>query len=127
MIDFTEMVRSGRWVEGGRKWPNVDCYGIILHVRDALQLPEWPSFDGVTKGDDGLDKAGRRFATECALCEPEEGAVICCYNAGLMTHVGIIVDTPAGLQVLESNPGSNVSIRPLRRFRRQHVMTECYR
>ncbi len=127
MIDLERIVRDGRWVEGGRVWPNLDCYGVILHGRAQEGAPEWPSFDGVTKDGNGLDIAGREFATRCQKCEPEHMAVICCYQAGLMVHVGLIVETPAGLQVLESNPGSNITLRPLRRFKRQHINTECYR
>lgn len=126
MID-TEKYLAGRYVEGGRVWPEIDCYGLILIVRDDLGLPEWPIFDGVTKRENGLHRLGTKLARQVERCEPCHGAVAACYASGLMSHVAIVVETPHGLAVLECNPGTNVTAVPLRRFMRRFVRVEFYR
>ena len=127
MIDTARYVREVRWEKGGRAWPNLDCYGIVIAVREDLGLDKWPSWDGVTKDNDGLDKAGSEFVRTREQCEPEEGAVACCYMASLMTHVGVVVNTPAGLCVMECNPKHGVTCIPVRRFIRRFVRVEFYR
>lgn len=116
---------SAKWVEGGRAWPEIDCYGIVLKVREDLQLPPWPIFDGVTKKN-GMHEAASHYLADLPQCEPKEGAVACCYKASLMVHVGIVVNTPTGLAVLECNPGTNVSCVPLGRFKRKFLRVEFY-
>jgi len=126
MIDTSKFI-EGRWLEGGRDWPNIDCYGVVLYVREALGLPSWPRFDGVTKQDDGLHNSGLDFLQGSELCDPCEGAVACCYEASLLRHVGIVVDTPVGLMVVECNPGRHVSLSPVNRFIRRFVRVEFYK
>lgn len=127
MIDCQKFMSEVKWLKGGRQWPNLDCYGILLAVREALGLDQWPAWDGVTKDDDGLDKAGSHFVSTRELCEPEEGAVACCYTASLMTHVGVVVATPDGLCVMECNPNQGVTCMPVRRFKRRWLRVEFYR
>ncbi|MDF3127391.1 nitrite transporter [Rheinheimera sp. 1928-s] len=120
-----ESYLGAKWVEGGRVWPEIDCYGIVLTVREDLQLPPWPIFDGVTKKN-GMHEAASSHLANLPQCEPYEGAVACCYKASLMVHVGIVVNTPTGLAVLECNPGTNVSCVPLGRFKRKFLRVEFY-
>ena len=127
MIDVKKYIENVKWKQGGRSWPFLDCYGIVLPVREELCLEIWPSWDGVTKEDDGLDRAGSEFVRTRELCEPEEGALACCYTASLMTHVGVVVSTLDGLQVMECNPNQGVTCMPVRRFKRRWLRVEFYR
>lgn len=126
MIDVNQYL-GAKWVEGGRVWPEIDCYGIVLKVREDLGLPQWPAWDGVTKRNHGLHREGTSFARSVTRCEPEEGAVAACYEGGLMTHVGIVINTPAGLEVIECNPRTRVTCMPLRRFVRRFIRVEFYK
>lgn len=127
MIDALKYIEEVKWEKGGRVWPNLDCYGIVIAVREHLGLEAWPAWDGVTKDDDGLDKAGSGFVATRERCEPEEGAVVCCYTASLMTHVAVVVNTKSGLCVMECNPKQGVTCMPVRRFARRWLRVEFYR
>jgi hypothetical protein len=127
MIDPRKYVEQVKWEKGGRAWPNLDCYGIVIAVRADLGLEQWPAWDGVTKDGDGLDRAGREFTSARERCEPEEGALACCYTASLMTHVGVVVNTAAGLCVMECNPNTGVTCMPVRRFVRRFVRVEFFK
>lgn len=127
MIEARKYIEEVRWQKGGRIWPNLDCYGIVNAVREHLGLERWPSWDGVTKDDDGLDRAGNQFVRTRERCEPEQGALACCYTASMMTHVGVVVETATGLCVMECNPEIGVTCMPVRRFVRRWLRVEFYR
>ena len=127
MIEARKYIEEVRWQKGGRMWPNLDCYGLPLVIREHLGLERWPSWDGVTKDDDGLDRAGNEFVRSRERCEPEEGALACCYTASMMTHVGVVVETTSGLCVMECNPDIGVTCMPVRRFVRRWLRVEFYR
>mgnify|MGYP001175442273 CR=1 FL=1 len=115
------------WLEGGRVWPHVDCYGIVLEIRRDLGLDEWPAWDGITKKNDGLHRHGTEFVATRERCDPEPGAVACCYTASLMTHVAVVEEIDGQLWVAECNPGSGFSRSPIRRFMRRWLRVEFYR
>ena len=108
-------------------WPEVDCYGLILEVRRDLGLDEWPAWDGVTKDQDGLHRFGTEFVSARERCEPEPGAVACCYTASLMTHVAVVVEFGGALYVAECNPKQGFTCIPIRRFLKQWLRVEFYR
>ncbi|MGC5620421.1 hypothetical protein [Enterococcus faecalis] len=126
MTDMNKYL-DGRYVEGGRVWPEIDCYGIVLEVRRDLGLPDWPEWAGVTKAGNGLHHAGMQQAREVEPCEPQAGAVAACYSGSLLTHVAVVVDCDGLLHALECNPRRNVTCLPLRRFERRFVRVEYYR
>ncbi|WVM92629.1 nitrite transporter [Halopseudomonas pachastrellae] len=109
-------------------WPQIDCYGLVLLVRRDLGLPDWPEWGGVTKKDDGLHNVGTEFVRKLERCEPQPGAVACCYAGGLMIHVAVVVVECDGLQhSLEINARRGTTCLPLRRFERRFVRVEYYR
>lgn len=126
MIDPRELFEAV-WLEGGRDWPNVDCYGIGLHVRKLRGLADWPRFDNVTRDAEGLHNFGQAFVAGMERCEPCEDAVACCYTASLMRHVGFVIATVNGLMVVECNPKTHVTITPVRRFERRFSRVEYFR
>lgn len=118
--------RSVTWLKGGRTFPALDCFGIVNEVRRDLNLPPWPDFAGISKDDNGLDKAARKLMPSLSRCEPNEGAGVACYEGGIVSHVGIIVSLGGELRVCECNPGTNVTFLPLRRFIKRFVRVEFY-
>jgi hypothetical protein len=124
----TNALLEGKWLEGGRDWPNVDCYGVLLHVRALLGLDEWPRFDGVTKKADGLHHQGKEFLEGAQLSDsPAEGDTACCYEGSTMRHVGIVINTCGGLRVVECNPGRSVTLSRVRSFEKRFNKVEFYR
>lgn len=117
MINQDEYLKI-KWVEGGRKFPELDCYGLVNKVREDLGLELWPDFEGV--GKDGLDYHMREFLRQRIEARPVPGAMVLVYKGKLVNHVGVIVELEKELYVAESNPRRNVSFTPLSRFIRQN-------
>lgn len=118
--------RSVTWLKGGRVYPQLDCFGIVNEIRRDLGLPAWPEFAGVTKDNNGLDRAARELMQQLTPCEPCVGAGISCYSGSLVTHVGIVVSLDGMLYAAECNPRANVTFLPLARFARRFVKVEYY-
>lgn len=126
MIDVNRYL-GAQYVEGGRVWPFVDCYGIVLQVRRDIGLPDWPAWDGVTKHGGAMHEAGMQQKHEVQPCEPEPGAVAACFRASMLIHVAVVVECNGLLHAIEINPKHNVTCLPLKRFERRFVRVEYYR
>ncbi|WP_017346103.1 hypothetical protein [Pantoea sp. A4] len=117
---------SVTWQMGGRAYPVLDCYGLVHEVRRDLGLPEWPLFEGILKEGDAMGRACSDFQCNVKPCQPRQGAVAAVYTAGMVSHLGIVVEVAGQLQVMESNPKKNVTVLPVNRFERQYVKVEYY-
>ncbi|WP_054912808.1 hypothetical protein [Pseudomonas sp. NBRC 111127] len=118
----------GVYVEGGRLWPHVDCYGLVLEVRRDLGLPAWPEWSEMRKADGGFVRACEEMIQTAAIrCPAEHGATASAYRGQVQDHVGIVLELDGALEVLEINPKRNVSLTPLRRFERRFSRVEYYR
>lgn len=62
----TDKYTLGVYVEGGRLWPHVDCYGLVLEVRRDLGLPAWPEWSEMRKADGGFVRACEQMI-QCAV------------------------------------------------------------
>lgn len=125
MIDH-EKYLAGRYSEGGRVWPEVDCYGIVLEVRRDMGLPDWPEWVSARQGDGSMvEVAGKWFPT-LKPCEPESGALIACYRGSLLRHVAVVVQDGHELEALEINPKHGVTRLPLSRLKRRFVRVEYF-
>lgn len=103
MIDH-DKYPAGKYREGGRVWPFVDCYGLVLEVRRDLGLPDWPEWADIRAGDGSMvEVAGKWFPT-LTPCEPEEGALIALYQGSEMRHVGVVVRCGESLKPWKSPP-----------------------
>lgn len=126
MIDMNHYL-GAQYVEGGRVWPEIDCYGIALIHRSVLGMGPWPDWAGVTNEDDGLHKVGSEFVRSLERCDPEPGALACCFSGGLMIHVAVVDWCDGLLHALEINAKRGATCLPLRRFERRFVKVEYYR
>jgi hypothetical protein len=116
-----------KWSMGGRVYPVLDCYGVVHEVRRDLGLSQWPVFEGVIKEGLGIGGVCEEFKQKITRCEPCEGAVAACYIAGMIGHLGVVVEIEKLLYVMECNPRRNVTILPLARFEHQYLKVEYYR
>lgn len=126
MIDMNHYL-GAQYVEGGRVWPEIDCYGMVLAVRKDLGLPDWPEWHGVTKEGNGLHTVGTAFACTLERCEPEQGAMACCFTGSMLIHVAVVVEADGLLHAIEVNARRGTTCLPLRRFARRFVKVEYYR
>lgn len=125
MIDVSKYL-GGQYVEGGRAWPSVDCYGLVLEVRRDMGLPQWPDWGSARRGE-SMQVAAAELVSQFERCEPEQGAVALCYRGSLVTHVAVVVECHGRLHALEINAPTGVLCLPLRRFERRFVRVEYYR
>ncbi|WP_447801184.1 nitrite transporter [Pseudomonas kilonensis] len=126
MIDHNKYL-AGKYLEGGRVWPKVDCYGLVLEVRRDLGLPDWPEWENIRSGDGSMvEVAGKWFPT-LTPCEPEEGALIALYQGSEMRHVGVVVRCNGSLEALEITIKQKVICLPLHRLKRRFVRVEYYK
>lgn len=121
-----EKYLEGVWTEGGRDWPNVDCYGIVLKVRKDLGLPDWPEWGHAKRSDGTMHQSGMEFKNHLRKCDPEVGAIIGCYSGSFLTHVAVVVDDHGILSALEITGRSGVNCRPISRLNRIFTKVEFY-
>ncbi len=123
---ITDILMSAKYLECGREFPNVDCYGIVLHVRKIKGLYQFPELGSAKKINGNIDHDGKPLASELSICKPKDGCIAACYNAhGAMTHTGVVV-YDNGLKVIECNPVHNASCTPLSRFIRRFNKVEFF-
>lgn len=118
--------RAGKYCEGGRVWPDVDCYGLVLEVRRDMDLPEWPEWVSARKGDGSMIRAAGEWLPTLEQCEPHEGAMLACYRGRFLQHVAVVVAVGPALEALEINPGLNVTCLPLSRLKNRFLRVEYY-
>lgn len=118
--------RSVSWLKGGRAHPKLDCFGIVNEIRRDLELPTYPDFAGVTKDNDGLDRAAKGYLSKMTRSAPEPGALALCYSGQIVNHVGIVISIDNQLKVAECNPGTNVTFIDLARFIRRFNRVEFW-
>lgn len=115
-----------RYAEGGRDYPALDCFGLVLSVRQDMGLPEWPDYRGITKHGGAFDRAAREFIKARHRTEPVAGAIGFVETRGLVTHAVVCVAVGGLLYVAECNPDSNVTISLLSEFSRKNKTTDWW-
>lgn len=123
-MTLDEIVTGARYKEGGRGWPNVDCYGICLEYRRSIGLHDLPEL-GNARRLINMDNIGRSQAGKMNRCKPEQGAIAACFDgAGLMTHVAVMIDEH---NALECNNRRNASVTRLSALKRRFKTVEFYK
>jgi len=106
------------YVDGGRTLEGLDCWGLVLAVRQELGLP------GLS--DDPLAIRGNGAAVLCQFQgvssglvsgqSPRPGTLAAVFKGRLFVHVGVVVEADGRLWVIETNPGVGVSMRSIPDF-----------
>src|SRR5690625_445502 len=110
-----EKYLQGKWLVGGREWPNVDCYGLVLEVRRDMGLPAWPEWGHARRDDGSMHEVGTAFARELEPFGPEPGAIVAGDTGTMCSGVGGGVDDNGSLVALDSNDSAGVTLRTPRR------------
>lgn len=106
MIDVEKYLRAP-YLDGGRTFDGLDCWGSLLLVRAELGCRPLPSLGGVTRHT--VRTMGSRYSEVSSgleVCEPEPGAIAAVFRGALFVHVGVVVEIDGRLAVLETNPAS---------------------
>ncbi|MNM24919.1 hypothetical protein D3C81_353590 [compost metagenome] len=112
------------WVAGGRVWPELDCYGVVLEVRRDLGCEPWPEYPDARHGD--VPSLATTVMRERRGSDLVDGAVAFCYEGSLVTHVAVLVTVDGRLCALECTDQHNVTLLPLARFERRYARVEYY-
>lgn len=121
MMHFLEC----RYLEGGRKFPLYDCYGIVIAVREYMGLSPLPAYSDIRKGP-GMDEAVAAEIPNYQPCSPQSGAIAVCWHGPMARHIGIVVELDGTLRVLDINPRKNVTVSTLPVFERRFRRVEYY-
>lgn len=115
------------YVDGGRDWGGLDCWGIVRAVRYwLLNLPMLDSFGHITNngGHDhyqGMTAAYHELKNNYQEVTPAPGAIACCFNQGTLIHVGVVVTSGNQLKVLHTRYKTGPHLTSLRHFNRLAV------
>ncbi|WXL23910.1 nitrite transporter [Ectopseudomonas mendocina] len=114
-----------QYVEGGRKYPRFDCYGLVLAVREKLGMPALPDYGAVRKGS-AMHAAAVKHIPDCKPCKPQPGAIVLCWRLGIVQHIAVVIEADQQLRVLEINPGKNTTHSSIGAFERKYTRVEYY-
>ncbi len=127
MIDLQQYL-SVPYLEGGRDLAGLDCWGLVLMVRQALGLGPLPSIGGAVASQPlAVDRAHSAVSVELDVCAPEPGAVAAVFKRQLFVHAGVVVRIDGRLAVIETNPRVPPRILWLADFERTYFKVVYYR
>ncbi len=115
------------YVDGGRDWAGLDCWGIVRLARSALfGKPLLESFGHIlNKGCEAHHQAMTDVYHQLkdqyqeVLAKP--GAIACCFKGGVLIHVGVVVSDGGMVKVLHTRAGNGAQLLNLRNFNRLSV------
>lgn len=120
---FNVSLLSGiKYVDGGRHYPELDCLGIAIYIRELLGK----RVTGLESGDLNDDPDDLAFLSGIRKSAPEDGSVAVCYAKGSMTHVGVCLTLESIMQVVEITSKRGIMITPMRNFERRFQKVDYY-
>lgn len=123
-----EQYLSVPYVEGGRTMAGLDCWGLVLLVRESMGLGPLPSIGGAVASQPlAVDRAHSSVSAQLDICNPEPGAVAAVFRGKLFVHAGVVVKIDDRLAVIETNPKVPPRILWLADFERIYFKVVYYR
>ena len=115
------------YVDGGRDWTGLDCWGIVRAARYwLLNRPLLTSFGHIINngGHDhyqGMTAAYHSLKNHYQEVQPVPGAIACCFNQDTLIHVGVVVRSSNILKVLHTRYRTGPHLTSIRNFNRLAV------
>lgn len=119
---------TSRYVNGGREWPNYDCWGLVRHAFltiHGISLPLYQELDA----DDSLRKSRHHeqlTARDLATCEPQHGAIAAVVTGRVCQHVGLCVDLLGDIYVLETDEQTGPRVVTLDKYKEDYINVRYY-
>lgn len=118
---------SAPYVEGGRSLQALDCWGLVLLIREHMGLPELPSLGGVDRTTPlGMNASYKKVSGGLIAGEPQIGSIAAVFRGSLLVHVGVVLEIEGRLAVLETNPGSGVRWMRVPQFNERYYRVVYY-
>lgn len=121
---------ASRYVEFGRAFPDLDCYGLVRLARKAMFGRDWmPEFADIKPTDkESLTVAAVDVRRDGGYqeVEPRPGAIATAWQASLCVHVGIVVEADGILWVLETEAATGPCLTRIGKFKPRYTKVVFY-
>lgn len=125
-LDISHYMQS-RYVNGGREWPEYDCWGMTRHAYQAINGHELPRFDGLDAASGfGKSREYKRLAISMPECEPRHGAIASVVRGKVCEHVGVCVEIAGAIYVLETTEPTGPRVITYKQFVKDHDYVKCH-
>lgn len=116
------------YVDGGRSMEGLDCYGLLIRIREELGLTAPPDVGSITRHNVvGMQHRYSETVGQLEECQPEVGSIAGVFRNKALIHVGVVVSIDGRLSVLETNPKSGPRWLRVREFQDQYAKVIFYR
>lgn len=116
--------------EDGARGPDKhDCWSLVRTVRHAeLGLRLMPSYGSLRpKRPREALQVYEAETHHLEQCEPEHGAIACVMVGRICSHVAVVLESPDGLRILETNAKRGPQYVSLRRWLKDYPNVIYYR
>jgi len=119
---------STTYLDGGRDYPAVDCWGLVRVARMDLGYPELPAWGPVkaTHKKSMTRLYEREIPSLLSPCEPQHGAVAFCFHGSVCAHAGLVVMIEGRLAAVDINSETGARWQWLTNFERNFTRVEYY-
>lgn len=122
-----EHYMTARYVDGGREWPNYDCWGLVRHAYHVINGEWLPLYSGLD-ADNTYAKSRNYLQLSKVMveCEPHHGAIAAVVNGRVCEHVAICVQIGDELLALEMDHTTGPRVVTLDKFKDDHRHVKYY-
>ena len=117
------------YLDEGRTMKGLDCWGLVLALRDELDFPRLPDIGSVTRHT--VQEMQHQFKAVSYTLErverPSVGSIAAVFRASVFIHVGLVVEIDGRLAVIETNEKTGVRWMYLERFLSVYYKVAFYR
>lgn len=118
---------ASEYVNGGRVWPQWDCWGMVRQGFADIHGILLPMLNGLDAGSlMGKSRNYVRLAKIMPECDPKHGAIAAVVTGKVCEHVGLIIDLAGKLYVMETDKGTGPRIVSLEEFIKERVNVRYY-
>lgn len=128
-MDWVNKYLNTSYEDGARGPDKHDCWSLVRTVRhEEMGFRLLPSYGSLRPKMPR--EALRAYEAETPLleqCAAEHGAIACVLTGRICSHVAVILDSPTGLRVLETNAKRGPQFIALARWLRDYPNVVYYR
>lgn len=123
-----EQYMNSRYVNGGREWPQLDCWGMTRLLFRDIHGVELPLLKGLDANSLIGKSKNHAVITEGMLkpCDPAHGAIAAVVTGKVCEHVGICIILGGGFMVIETTGETGPRLIPLAAFLEERANVRYY-
>lgn len=123
-----ERYMASEYVNGGRVWPQWDCWGLVRQAFIDIHGIYLPMLDNLDAADTLGKSRHHKTITDSHLVasEPCHGAIAAQVSGKVCEHVGLTIELAGKLYVMETDKGTGPRIVSLEEFIKERVNVRYY-